>query len=227
LLENAIAQRSCKRSNVMSANGVNKLVLTIAASVAAFGATAAVSVDAADQGAQRPARIERTHATERARTENGHTRRDEWTNVRGDTVTRDARIVNDSASRSRTRDVVWTGPDGRQATRVDVTQRTADGFARDSTVTLPDARVVRRDADVVRDRAAGTRTREVTTIGPEGRTRSVDDVTQRTDDGYTRSTAVSNPSGSTVTRDVAAAYGTENETWRREVTLEREGSPSE
>jgi hypothetical protein len=211
----------------MSANGVNKLVLTIAASVAAFGATAAMSVDAADQGAQRPARTERTHATERARTENGHTRRDEWTNARGDTVTRDARVVDDPASRSRTRDVVWTGPDGRQATREDVTQRTADGFARASAVTLPDGRVVRRDADVVRDGEAGTRSREVTTTGPEGRTRSVSDVTQRTDDGYTRNTAVSNPSGSTVTRDVAAAYDTESGTWRREVIVEREGSQSE
>jgi len=211
----------------MSANGVNKLVLTIAASVAVFGATVSASADTADRGAQRPARVERTHATERARTENGQTRRDEWTNARGDTITRDARVVNDPASRSRTRDVVWTGPDGRRATRQDVTQRTADGFGRDSTVTLPDGRVVRRDADVARDREAGTRTREVTTTGPEGRTRSVSDVTQRTDDGYTRNTVVSNPNGSTVTRDVAAAYDAESEAWRKEVTVERESSPSE
>jgi hypothetical protein len=227
LLENGIAQRSCRRSNIMSANGINRFVLTLAASIAAFGATVPASADAADQGAQRPAGVERTHATERARTENGHTRRDDWTNAQGDTVTRDARVVNDPASRSRTRDVVWTGPDGRQATREDVTQRTADGFARDSIVTAPDGRVVRRDADVARDREAGTRTREVSTTGSEGQTRSVSDVTQRTDDGYTRSTVVSNPSGSTMTRDVAAAYDTESETWRREVIVEREGSPSE
>lgn len=103
-----------------------------------------------------------TRHTEVHRTDNGHTRTDTWTGENGKSATRQAEVVNDRASQTRTRDVQWTGPNGQQATRTDVTQRTGNGYTRESTVTGPKGGTVERDVVATRDRQSGTWVKDVT-----------------------------------------------------------------
>jgi len=163
-----------------------------------------------------------THHTDRAKTDNGHTRHDEWKNGEGKTATRDATVVNDRETGTRTRDVVETGPNGKTASREDVTQRTADGYTRDSTFTGPNGKTSTRDATVVRDKDAGTVSRDVVETGPNGKTRTIDDDVQRTADGYTRETVRTNPNGSTLTRDVTATYDKDTKAFSKDVSVDHE-----
>jgi hypothetical protein len=64
--------------------------------------------------------------------------------------------------------------------------------------------------------------RQAVTTGPSGQTRTLDDVTQRTDGGFTRSTVITNPDGSTVTREVEATYDPETGSWSKDVNVDRE-----
>ncbi|HEY6124703.1 MAG TPA: hypothetical protein VIV63_08635, partial [Steroidobacteraceae bacterium] len=59
-----------------------------------------------------------------------------------------------------------------------------------------------RDLTVSRDKEAGTVTRESNYTTFDGREGSKSDVVQRTDDGYTRDTVRTMPSGETQTRAV-------------------------
>jgi hypothetical protein len=176
-------------------------------------------------GAQHAPRGDYTRHTERARTENGHTRHDEITNGAGKTATRDASVVNDRVAGTRTRDVVATGPNGKTATRQNVTQRTDNGYTRDSIATGPNGKTATRNATVARDKEAGTLSRDVVATGPNGGTRTLDDNVQRTEDGFTRSTIVTNPNGSSATRDVTASYDAATKTVTKDVSVDRTPAP--
>jgi hypothetical protein len=136
-------------------------------------AAAIATADAADRGQRSGARATQSQAhkprppgdytrhTEVRRTDNGHTRTDTWTGERG-TATRQAEVVNDRANRTRARNVEWTGPQGQQAKRTDVTQRTDSGYTRQSTATGPNGGIATRSVVATRDREAGTWTKDVT-----------------------------------------------------------------
>jgi hypothetical protein len=111
--------------------------------------------------ANKAARGDHTRQTVRQRTENGHTRSDTWTNAQGKTVTRDAEVVRDKEAGTRTRDVVTTLPDGRTRTVNDVTQRTENGFTRDTTITNPNGSTLQRDVTVTVDKETKTVTKDV------------------------------------------------------------------
>jgi hypothetical protein len=102
-----------------------------------------------------------TRHTEVRRTPNGHTRDDTWTGAQG-TATRSAEVVNDRENRKRTRDVTWSGPQGQQATRTDVTQRTDDGYTRNTVATGAQGGTATRDVVATHDAESGTWTRDVT-----------------------------------------------------------------
>lgn len=135
-------------------------------------ATAMATADAADRGQRSGARATQSQAhkprppgdytrhTEVRRTDNGHTRTDTWTGERG-TTTRQAEVVNDRASQTRTRNVQWTVPQGQQGTRTDVTQRTDSGYTRQSTATGPQGGTSTRDVVATRDPSTGTWTKDV------------------------------------------------------------------
>ncbi len=99
--------------------------------------------------------------TEVKRTENGHTRNDTWTGANG-TATRSAKVVNDRDRKMRTRDVAWSGPQGQQAQRTDVTQRTDTGYTRNTVATGPKGGTATRDVVATRDAGSGTWTKDVT-----------------------------------------------------------------
>ncbi|HSL70684.1 MAG TPA: hypothetical protein VK864_10615, partial [Longimicrobiales bacterium] len=101
---------------------------------------------------------------------------------------------------TRTRDVTYTGVDGQTRTVNDVTQRTDDGFTRNSTYTNAQGETATRSAVVTNDRADGTRTRDVTYTGVNGQVSTAHTVTTRTDSGYVGETTVAGPNGATGTR---------------------------
>jgi len=90
-------------------------------------------------------------------------------------------------------------------TRTIVTQRTANGHVRDTTVVSAQGQTATRHAVVSNDAATGTRTRDVDYTGFSGKTASVDTVTQRTAGGYTRDTTATGPNGKVATRSVVAS----------------------
>jgi hypothetical protein len=116
-------------------------------------------------------------------------------------------------------------------TRTTERQRTENGHTRRDTWTRADGKTATRDAAVVRDREAGTRAREVDYTGPNGKTGSVDSLRTKTDDGFTRSTTVTNPQGETATHDLTVSRDQEAGTITREsnyTTFDgREGAKSD
>jgi hypothetical protein len=198
----------------LSAAGVLGALLSISAPIGSVQAGNAQlrdtgKVRVAERG-QRPARPSRhqqprgdwSRHTEGQRTDNGHTSHSTWTGENGKTATRDAAVVNDREAGTRTRDVTYTGPEGKTRTVNDVTQRTENGHTRDTTVTDAEGRTATRAAVVTRDDADRTSTRVVTYTGRDGQETVVNDVNQRTDAGYTRETTVTRPNGATGTRSV-------------------------
>jgi hypothetical protein len=140
--------------------------LTLAIAVALGGTLLAASADASAR--ERGARAERqaprgdyTRHTERTRTDTGHVRRDTWTGANGRTATRDATVVNDRESRTRTRDATTTLPDGRTRSMNDVVTRKDSGYGRDTTITNPNGSTLQRDVTAARDASTGTWTRDI------------------------------------------------------------------
>ena len=87
----------------------------------------------------------------------------------------------------------------------DVTQKTANGYTRDSTLTNAEGQSATRNAVVMNDKDNGTRTRDVTYTGVNGKTSTANTVTTRTDTGYTRDTTITGPNGGSGTRAVVVA----------------------
>ena len=143
--------------------------------------------------------------SERQRTPSGHETHTTWNGQNGKTATRDATVVNDRTAGSRTRDVSYTGPNGKQSLAHDVTQKTDNGYTRDSTYTNAKGQTATRNAVVTNDKDNGTRTRDATYTGVNGKTSTVDSVTTRTDTGYTRDTTVTGANGQSGTRQVTVA----------------------
>jgi len=114
-----------------------------------------------------------TRTTERQRTETGRTRSDTVTRADGATASRHAVVTKDTDAGTRTRNVDYTGFDGKERSVDHVGTRTESGY-----------------------------TRETNYSAADGRTGSKSDVIQRTEDGYSRNTTHTTPDGATHTRDV-------------------------
>ena len=165
----------------------------------------------------------KSKTTQVQRTDNGHKRSTEITDRQGRQYNRDATVTRDPEAGVKTRDVEWTGPNGKTAARQDVITRTEDGHTRSSEFTGPNGRNATRDATVTRDVESGTKTRDVTWTGPEGQTATRLDTTTRTESGYTRSTTRTGPAGHTAERDVVSTWDPETRTWTKEVSYDRHG----
>lgn len=100
-------------------------------------------------------------------------------------------------------------------TRTTERQRTDTGHTRTDTVTRADGASATRNAVVTKDQEAGTRTRNVDYTGFDNKTRSVDSVATKTDDGFTRNTTATNAQGETATRDLTVSHDREAGTTTR------------
>ncbi len=94
-------------------------------------------------------------------------------------------------------------------TRTTETQRTDTGYVRNTTWTRPDGATATMQRTVVNDREAGTRSVDVTQTGFDGRTRTMSQDIQRTDDGWTSSRTRTNADGQTATRNSSVAIDKE------------------
>lgn len=166
-----------------------------------------------------------TRSSSGSHTADGRTRHDVVTGSGGRTWQRDATATRDRDARTARRDVTITRPNGKTRTVEDSVQKTDDGHSRTTVRTDAQGRTATREADVSRDAQAGTRERDVTYTGVNGAVRTVQDDTTRTDSGYERSTVVTNPNGSTVTRDVDFERDPEAHTWTKDVVVEKSKAP--
>lgn len=92
-----------------------------------------------------------TRTTQTQRTADGHTSHSSRTDAQGRTATRDASVVNDKETGTRTKDVTFTGKDGETRSVDSITQRTDSGYTRDTTYTDKNGNTATREADVIHD----------------------------------------------------------------------------
>jgi hypothetical protein len=187
---------------LFSSGGFVKLVKIIGTVAIATLCIAGNSAIARDGVRATRAAQPHTRTTERQRTETGHTRNDTWTNADGKTATRDAVVTNDKEAGTRTRNVDYTGPNGKTASVDSTRTKTEDGFTRSTTATNAQGETATRDLTVSRDKEAGTVTRSADYTTFNGGTGTKSDVSQRTEDGYTRDVTRTLPNGEVHTRNV-------------------------
>jgi hypothetical protein len=182
---------------------VKNLATTALVMLMAVGGAAEARDSARPRGSH-ATRATQPHArtTERQRTETGRTRSDTVTRADGSTASRRAVVTNDADAGSRTRNVDYTGFDGKERSVDRTSTRTDDGYTRSTTATGANGGAATRDLDVSRNQDTGTVTREANYSTADGRTGSTSDVIQRTEDGYSRNTTHTTPDGATHTRDV-------------------------
>ena len=123
----------------------------------------------------------------------------------GSFVARADGTVEEQAAGTRTRDVSYTGANGKQATTHKVTRKTDTGHTSTTTLTNAKGETATRNAVVTNDKDNGTRTRDVTYTGVNGKTSTVNSVTKRTGTGNTRTTTATGPNGSSETRVTSLA----------------------
>ena len=144
------------------------VMLAVATVVAQFGVGAAEAGHKGQRQASQRAHGSYSHQTQVQRTDNGHTRSDTWTDAEGRTASRNATVVNDKAAGTRTRDVERQGPEGQTATRHDETQRTENGYTRNSTATNAQGQTTNRTATASYDPSTQTWSRDVAVNRDEG-----------------------------------------------------------
>ena len=108
--------------------------------------------------------------TQQVVTENGFTRNTVTTKPNGDTATRNMTLTRDKEAGVRTREVSGTHFNGVSYSGQSVTQKTEDGYTRDSTYTNTQGKTVSRHVDAVVDKEEGTVTRNISVTKPNGET---------------------------------------------------------
>jgi hypothetical protein len=94
---------------------------------------------------------------------------------------------------------------GGSWSRSSTVQRTPSGHTRHDQWQSQDGRPASRQVDVTNDPASGTRNRAAVRTGPEGKSTTVDTVTQSTGSGYTRDTTATRDDGKMATRNAVVA----------------------
>lgn len=101
-------------------------------------------------------------------------------------------------------------------TRTTETQRTDTGYVRNTTLTRPDGATATQTRTVVNDRENGLRSIDVSRTGFDGKTRSMSQDTQRTENGWTSSRTLTNAAGETASRNTAVTVDKDAGTRTRE-----------
>ncbi len=100
--------------------------------------------------------------------------------------------------------------------------RTDDGVTRSTMVTNAQGETATRDLTVSRDKEADTVTRDASYTTVDGRTGSMSDVVQRTDDGYSRDTTRTTPNGVTLMREVDVSCDKEANKCVKQVEVDKQ-----
>ena len=140
------------------------------------------------------------------KTDEGYTRQTTHTGPNGGVTTRDTTGSYDPETKSWSKDVTTTRPDGStSATQVEG-QRTEDGYTRQSTHTGPNGGVTTRDTTGSYDPETKSWSKDVTTTHPDGSTSTKQVEGQGSWDPetktWTRERVVTHPDGTTSTTEV-------------------------
>ena len=135
----------------------------------------------------------------------------------GSSVTRSTSRVWDPDTKTWKRGITTTDENGKTVTRYTETEKTDDGYIRNSTVAGPDGKTAGRSGQGTWDPETKTWKREAVQVGPEGEVVYNGAEVKKTDNGYTRDSAVSNAEGSTATRSATGAWDPETKTWKKGV----------
>lgn len=111
---------------------------------------------------------------------NGIVRSTVTTNAQGETATRDVTITRDKEAGTRTRTVEGTNFSGDSYSGQSTTQKTEDGFSRESSFTNAQGKTISKSMDVAVDREAGTVTKNINVTHPNGEVTTKTNVTTRT-----------------------------------------------
>jgi len=124
-----------------------------------------------------------TRQVQQKKTENGIVRNTVTTNAQGETATRTMTINNDKDAGTRTRTVEGTNFSGGSYSGQAVTQKTDDGFSRESSFTNAQGKTISKSMDVAVDKEAGTVTKNISVTHPNGEVSTKTQVTTRTHSG--------------------------------------------
>ncbi len=152
----------------LNRSSMTRIATIAAVSASLFFASALTTEAEAGKGGKQHARAAQGHqgqwsrSTTAQRTPTGRMSNSTVTRGDGKTATRDTVVVNDRAAGTRSVDSTATGFNGRTTTFSSDAQRTATGYTRDVSRTLPSGQVNQRGVDVACDKAAQSCTRTVT-----------------------------------------------------------------
>ncbi len=136
----------------------------------------------------------------------------------GSSATRSTNRVWDPETKTWKRAITTTDEDGKTVTRYTETEKTDEGYERNSAVTGPEGETVGRSGKGTWDPETKTWKREAVQVGPEGEAVYKGAEVQKTDEGYTRNSAVSDSEGTTATRSATGAWDPETKTWKKGVS---------
>ncbi len=151
---------------------MKKLIITSIAALSLLAGSVFADADRSHKRVKKHHNPPVTRQVEQVRTENGFERDMTKTNAKGQTATRHTSVVNDKESKTRTRTVSGTNYNGGQYSGQRVTQKTENGYTRDSTFTNSQGKTTTRSVDATVDKQAGTVTKNISVTNPEGETKT-------------------------------------------------------
>ena len=104
------------------------------------------------------------------KTANGFERTMTKTNDKGQTATRNIKVVNDPATATRTETVTGTNYNGEQYSNQTISRKTENGFTRDSRFTNSKGETTHKLVDATVDKEARKITKRISTTSPKGET---------------------------------------------------------
>ena len=152
------------------------------------------------------------------KTDDGYTRNATRTNAEGEVASRATTVTRDAETKTVTRETMGQNFDGGSYSASSVKQRTENGYTSSSTRLNADGEMANRDVQVTRDAEAQTVTRTSAGQNFNGESFSGSTVTQKTDDGYTRTSEHTNAAGDTQSRTVVAAVDRDNGVVTKDIT---------
>ncbi|MEL7535861.1 MAG: hypothetical protein AAFM91_02250 [Pseudomonadota bacterium] len=147
------------------------------------------------------------------------------TRTRGDrTWQREGSGNYDPETKTWRRNATTTGPDGQTRNVAKEVRRTDDGVVTREVWTNPDGEQVIRETTGRWDPETKTWRNDVSVTGRDGATRTRRTQVSRTDNGFDRTSTVTDADGRSATRDSSGRWDPETRTWQRNaVTVGRDG----
>ena len=141
-----------------------------------------------------------------------------YTTPDGSSVTRSADRVWDPETETWKRAITTTDEEGNTVTRYTETEKTDEGYTRNSAVIGPEGESVQRSGKGTWDPETKTWKREAVQVGPDGEAVYNEAEVKKSGEGYKRNSTVYDAEGTAATRSATGAWDPETKTWKKGVT---------